>query len=152
MATERFPNRNVNVPLPAGAVQAARERAAPGRSVAPYLGDPNNAGSRREVRPGEWIDDRRIELDRPASPSADSPPELEKSTRSVPASYDPTKVYAVALGKGVEFSGRMLSPGKSYQMVGDACTEISAAIIGAEEVGAIPVDPNVAPSSAKKKA
>ena len=129
MATDRFPNRNVNMPMPPGAVQAFRDRTAPRHTVGPpRFGPSDGRGSRREVAPGEFVDDRVIVQGGPSSPSEDSPPDL------------------VTLGKPIEFSGRMLSPAKEYQMVGAACTEIKPAIIDAVEIGDIPADPNSPPS------
>ncbi len=151
MATDKHPNQNVNMPMSQDRVDAARARLAPPRAPAPKA-LPNGNGSRREVRPGEWIDDRRIQIGGPSSPSKDTPPELGKSEREVPASYDPLKVYHVRLGKPVVFAGRMLNPGRSYQMVGSACTEVTASIVDAVEIGDIPADPSASPSAVKKKA
>ena len=147
MATEKYPNQNVTMPMSRGSVDAARARVSVQGTGSPAPEPTNGKGSRREVRPGEWLDDRRIELDKPASPSKDSPPEMSKEGgRAVPASYDPLKAYQVTLGKGVVFSGRMLAPGKQYQMVGAACTEITDSIIDAVEIGDVPVDPDSQPS------
>jgi len=145
MATEKYPNQNVNIPYPQAAVDRARARLAPGRNV-PTFESPNGKGSRREVRPGEWLDDRRIVIGGPASPSKDSPPELPAVRGTPPASYDVTKVYSIKLGKGIMFAGRMLSPGKEYQMTGEACTTVSSAVIDAVELGSIPADPDSQPS------
>ena len=87
-----------------------------------------------------------------AMPSEDSPPEWPETRATPPASYDPAKVYQIKLGKSATHAGRMLSPGKAYQMVGAACTEVSAAIIDAVELGDVPADPDIAPSAAKEKA
>ena len=69
-----------------------------------------------------------------------------------PASYDAAKVYQITLGKPAAFCGRVLSPAKSYQMTGDTCTQITTdhpgAIVDAVELGATPVNPDIAPSSA----
>jgi hypothetical protein len=148
MATDQYPNRNVNMPMRQDRVDAARSRqnvpASPGGEFPPADG----RGSLREVRKGTWIDDRVHIIGRNASPSKDSPPEWGEG-RAVPASYDPLKVYQVELGSPAIFCGRTLSPGKQYQMVGDACTEISASIIDAVELGDIPVSPDAAPSGAR---
>jgi hypothetical protein len=147
MATSRHPNQNVNVPMRQGAVDAARGRLDPGRSFAARQPPDNTSrGSRRQVRPGEWIDDRRIDLDKPASPSEDSPPDLPGTRATPPASYDPAKVYSITLGKPAVFAGRTLAPGKEYQMAGYACAEVSASIIDAVELGDIPADPASPPS------
>ena len=56
----------------------------------------------------------------------DLPPELlnrRGEQFSLPASFDPLKVYTVTLGKSVEFAGRWLSPSKEYTMTGATCTE-----------------------------
>lgn len=147
MATDKYPQQNVNMPMKQSALDAARARLDPGRVIAsPPAASAHGKGSRREVRPGEWIDDRVINIDGPSSPSKDSPPELGKSGKAVPASYDPVKAYQVQLGKAVVFAGRMLSPAKTYRMTGEACTEISASIIDAVELGDVPVDPDSPPS------
>jgi hypothetical protein len=157
MATERYPQRNVNMPMDPGAVEAARQRGVPNVSaVTAFTGPADGNGSRRQSANGEWIDDRRIVMDGPASPSADSPPEVEERERGVkgtpPASYDPTKVYKVKLGKPSTHAGRVLSADADYQMTGATCTEVAAAtsgaIIDAVELGPVPADPNVAPSLA----
>lgn len=149
MATDKYPQQNVTMPMSQDRIDAARARLDPGVPATPKRGSSGN-GSRRETRPGEWFDDRRIEIGGPSSPSADSPPE-HKEGRAVPASYEPGKAYSVTLGKPVMFAGRMLTPGKSYTMAGYACTEISAAVIDAVELGDIPVDPDAQPSAAKSK-
>jgi len=151
MATDKYPNQNVTMPMSQARVDAARARLTPARPGIPKQPPSNGNGSRREVRPGEWFDDRRIHIGGPSSPSKDSPPDGKAEGRAVPASYDPLKVYSVTLGKPVVFSGRMLSPAKQYQMVGAACTEITACIIDAVEIGDIPVDPNATPSSTTGK-
>lgn len=150
MATDKYPNQNVNMPMDPGALAAARARSAP-KGVAPSYGNTpaDGKGSRRQVGPKEWIDDRVHAPGLNALPSKDSPPELPETRGTPPATYDPTKVYQITLGKGAMHAGRMLSPGKSYQMVGAACTEVSAAIIDAVELGNVPAHPDVAPSAAK---
>ena len=159
MATDRFPNQNVNMPHDPKAVQAARDRLVVGQGLPDQLPSQpaNGKGSKREVRKGEWIDDRVINIGGPSSPSEDSPPELPSGRATPPATYDVTKVYQITLGKPAVFAGRMLSPAKLYQMTGEACTTISASIIDAVEVGVIPQDPDATPSAtsdskAKKKA
>ena len=131
MATEKYPHQNVNMPMDKEVVAAIRARLLnPGKSPSRPTNNAapsNGKGSRREVRPGEWVDDRVIDHSLKASPSKDSPPELKRGEgREVPASYDPAKVYQVTLAKPVVYSGRMLSPAKLYQMIGEACTEINA--------------------------
>jgi len=149
MSTDKHPNQNVNMPMAQSRVDAARARLTPARAVPTYEGGGRDGkGSRREIRPGEFVDDRRIVIGGPSSPSKDSPPDVREG-RNVPASYDPLKVYKVVLGLPAVFAGRTLSPGKSYQMRGDACTEVSASIIDAVELGDIPADPDVAPSGAR---
>jgi hypothetical protein len=163
MATDKFPQRNVNMPMDPRAVEAERHRRlAPPRGFTPETQPPHNGkGSRREVRKGEWFDDRVIEIGGPASPSSDTPPDVVEGRDTPPASYDPVKVYSITLGKPATFAGRVLSPAKSYQMTGDTCTTINAdfpgAIIDAVVLGDIPQSPDsqpsVAPESkAKKKA
>jgi hypothetical protein len=149
MATERYPQQNHNVPMRQSAVDAARARLAPptsggGGYVPPAAA--NGKGSRREVRPGEWLDDRTINIGGPSSPSKDSPPELPQARGTPPASYDPLKVYAIKIGAPIAFAGRMLSPAKDYQMTGATCTEVSSVIIDAVELGDIPADPDSQPS------
>jgi hypothetical protein len=147
MATEKYPNQNVNYPYNDAQLERARARLDPGRSVPTYEADAGGKGSRREVRPGEWVDDRKIVIGGPSSPSKDSPPESKgKSGKALPASYDPAKVYSVSLGKSAVFCGRTLSPGKQYVMAGYACTEIQPAIVDATEIADIPVDPDSQPS------
>jgi hypothetical protein len=148
MATEEYPNQNVNMPMKQSAVDKARARLDPGRQAPTYERSPSNGkGSRREVRPGEWIDDRVILIGGPSSPSKDSPPDILEGRGTPPATYDPAKAYQIKLGKPIMFAGRMLSPAKTYQMTGDACTEISAAVIDAVELGDVPTDPDIEPSS-----
>jgi hypothetical protein len=148
MATDKYPNQNVNVPMKPSAVAAARAR-----MLSPALGDTRpptppphgGKGSQREIGPGQWIDDRVINASMRASPSKDSPPELPEE-RAIPATFDPTKVYEVVLGKSVEIDGRWRSPSNSYQMVGAVAEANRAAIIDATELGDIPTEPDVAPS------
>ena len=152
MATDKHPQQNVNMPMRQDRVDAARARLAPPNAGAPRSLPSNGSGSRREMRPGEWFDDRRIEVGGPSSPSEDSPPDAgNREERAVPASYDAAKVYEVKIGRPVVFAGRVLSPAKAYRMVGTACTEITAVIVDAVEIGDIPVDPDAQPSMAKKK-
>lgn len=148
MATDKYPQQNVNMPMSKTRVAAARARLDPGRVGPPMQALPTDGkGSRREIRPGEWIDDRKIQIGGPSSKSSDLPPEPpKKNAKAVPSSFDPNKVYSVNLFKPVMYSGRMLTPGKDYQMAGYVCTEITASIINAVELGAVPVDPDSAPS------
>ena len=149
MATNRYPNQNVNMPINRGAVQAARNRNVPessGRQM--QLAPQNGKGSRREIGNGEWIDDRVIDIGGPASPSEGGPePTMNRvAERAVPTSYNPGKVYSVRLSKPAEYAGRTLPPAAEYMMVGTACTEITDAIYDAVEVGDVPVDPDSEPS------
>lgn len=147
MATDKHPNQNVNMPMSKARVDAARARLDPGRAGTPVAAPADGKGSRREIRPGEWIDDRKIQIGAPASPSEDSPPEPpKKNAKAVPSSFDPNKVYSVKLNKPVQFAGRMLTPGKDYMMAGYVCTTITASIYDAVEVGDVPVDPDSPPS------
>ena len=157
MATTEHPNRNVNMPMDEAAVAAARAKLDPGvpgpasqaMPNAPY----NGKGSKREVRKGEWIDDRVINIGGPASPSKDSPPEYKKSERALPT-FAAGKVYQVTLGKSCMFAGRALSPAKSYQMTAETCLDpdVQPCIVDAVELGDTPTDPDVAPSMAGDKA
>jgi len=154
MATDKFPQRNVNMPMDPEAVEAARARLTPPRGYVPETMPPQNGkGSLREVRKGEWVDDRVIEIGGPSSPSKDSPPEFAQVRDTPPASYNAAKVYSIILGKPAVFCGRVISPAKAYQMTGDTCTTITTdypgAIIDAVEVGDIPQSPDAAPSSAE---
>lgn len=155
MATDKFPQRNVNMPMDPKAVESERQRRlAPPRTFVPETAPPaNGKGSRREVRKGEWIDDRIIVIGGPSSPSTDSPPELPERRDAPPATYDAAKVYSIVLGKPAIFCGRVLSPAKAYQMTGDTCTQITTdhpgAIIDAVMLGDTPVNPDIEPSQAK---
>jgi len=160
MATFDYPQRNVNMPMDEAAVEAARAKLNPGGVTGEALpsAPSNGKGSRREVRKGEWVDDRVIVIGGPASPSEDSPPELKKSERAIPT-FVAGKVYQVTLGKACIFAGRVLAPAKSYQMTGETCLdpEVQPCIVDAVELGDTPTSPDVAPSSAetgkaKKKA
>lgn len=159
MATDKFPQQNVNMPMDPARVEAARARLAPPRGAVAEMPMPQingGKGSRREVRKGEWIDDRVIVQGGPASPSADSPPEPPKQRAAPPATYDQAKVYSIVLGKPAAFAGRVLSPAKTYQMTGATCADVSAnypgAIIDAVELGDVPTSPDIAPSAASEKA
>lgn len=148
MATDKHPNQNVVMPMNKARIDAARARLDPGRASAPAPEPSDGKGSRREVRAGEWVDDRKITIGGPSSASKDSPPELKKGGKALPASYDPAKVYSVKISKPVVFAGRMLTPGKDYTMAGHVCAnpDITPAIIDAVELGDVPVDPDSAPS------
>ena len=153
MATDRYPQRNVNMPMSEEALAAARARLDPGVGSNPgpnFVTPHDGKGSRRQVRPGEWIDDRVIVIGGPASPSEDSPPELkEKSGRALPT-FTAGKAYQVTLGKACIFAGRVLSPAKAYQMTGETCLdpEVQPCIVDAVELGDTPTSPDVAPSAA----
>lgn len=150
MATQEHPNRNVNMPMDEAALKAARDRldpGVPGPSQMPNA--PSGNGSRREVRRGEWVDDRVIVIGGPASPSEDSPPDPRRSERALPT-FTAGKVYQVTLGKACIFAGRVLAPAKAYQMTGETCLdpEVQPCIFDAVELGDTPSEPDVAPSSA----
>ena len=153
MATDRYPNRNVNMPLDQRAVDAARARLTPAMPGPQQLVPFDGKGSRREVRKGEWIDDRVINIGGPASPSEDSPPEFKKSGRALPT-FTAGKAYQVTLGAPCIFAGRVLSPAKSYQMTGETCLDpnVQPCIVDAVELGDTPVDPDVAPSPEAERA
>ena len=151
MATERYPNRNVNYPMKQSAVDAARARLDPGpASHSPVSVPTNGKGSLRKMGHGEWIDDRVITIDGPPSKSADTPPLTPAERGSKPTTYDPTKVYAVTLFKPAVHAGRILSPAKEYLVAGHACPDMDASIVDAIEVGDIPQEP-VAPSSKRQE-
>jgi hypothetical protein len=155
MATEQYPNRNVNMPMDESAVAAARARLNPGIPNGPMpLAPHDGKGSRREVRKGEWVDDRIINIGGPSSPSKDSPPELPKKGGRALPTFTAGMVYQVILGKACMFAGRALSPAKSYQMTGETCLDpaVQPCILDAVELGATPVDPDVVPSGAASEA
>jgi hypothetical protein len=154
MATDKYPQRNVNMPMDDEALAAARARLDPGSTYSggsvPMPSAPQDGkGSRRQIRPGEWVDDRVIVIGGPASPSADTPPEWKKGGKTLPT-FDPVKAYQVTLGKACMFAGRILAPAKDYQMTGDTCLDpaVNPCIVDAVELGDIPVPPDVAPSQA----
>jgi hypothetical protein len=151
MATDQYPQRNVNMPMDEDALAAARAKLDPGSpGPGPMPNAPHDGkGSRRQVRPGEWIDDRVIVIGGPASPSEDSPPDLKPSERALPT-FAAGKVYQVTLGKACTFAGRVLSPAKEYQMTGETCLdpEVQPCIVDAVELGDTPTSPDVAPSAA----
>jgi hypothetical protein len=157
MATKEYPQRNVNMPMDPAALAAARAKLDPGvpgpSNSQPMPNAPHDGkGSRREVRKGEWIDDRVIVIGGPASPSEDSPPELkERDSKALPT-FASGKAYQVTLGKSCVFAGRVLSPAKAYQMTGATCLdpEVNPCIVEAVELGDVPVEPDVAPSQGRK--
>ena len=103
-------------------------------------------GSRREIRPGEWIDDRVIDIgSMKASPSEGVIPVFPEQ-RAIPATFDPLKVYAVTLARSVQIDGLWRSPSASYEMVGAVAEANRADIADATELGDIPVDPDAQPS------
>jgi hypothetical protein len=148
MSTDKYPNRNVNYPYTKAQVDAATARLIPqGNDSSPPSPAPfNGKGSRRQVRPGEWIDDRTYQIGGPATPSKESPPELPPRRERALPTFEDDKVYTVTLSKGAMFSGRMLAPGKAYQMAGYAATEVIDSIESAELLGDIPDDPDAPPS------
>ena len=150
MATDQYPQRNVNMPMDEKALARARAKLDPGvQGPNDTLSNAshNGKGSRRQVRPGEWIDDRVIVIGGPASPSKDTPPEFKKSERALPT-FTAGKVYEVTLGKPCLFAGRVLAPAKFYQMTGEVCLdpEVQPCIVDAVELGDTPQSPDVAPS------
>lgn len=156
MATKKFPQRNVVMPMNPADVTAARARhsvskSAPGDGYRPADGK----GSKREVRKGEWIDDRVIDPNAPPTKFAGSgtPPPLPEG-REVPASFDPAMVYEVTLGSAVPYAGRVLSPAKLYSMNGAVCAlpTIQPAIVNAVLLGPIPAPPVTAAKATAKKA
>jgi hypothetical protein len=160
MATDQYPQRNVNMPMDEAALRAARAKLDPGVGSGPMPSTPQDGkGSRREIRKGEWIDDRVIVIGGPASPSEDSPPDLPKKSERALPTFTAGKAYQVTLGKACIFAGRVLSPAKAYQMTGETCLdpEVQPCIVDAVELGDTPTSPDVAPSAAetgkaKKKA
>jgi hypothetical protein len=153
MATDKYPNRNVEIPYGDAALAAARARLVPKgyQEIQPSQPQPaDGKGSRREVRKGEWIDDRVFKPNAPPTPSQDSPPELPKKRDVRLPTFADDKFYSVSLGQSVIVDGRALAPGKEYLMAGYVCTPISSSIVDAVEMGDIPVSPPVDPSIAKK--
>lgn len=150
MATDKYPNQNINYPAIPSRVAAARARLIHSTvgALAPYSPPPQDGrGSRREIRPGEWVDDRIIKHDAVrAWASPESPPELKPEKRLAPGSFDPQKVYSVQLSKAAVFAGRMLPPGDEYIMAGYAAAAVADAIVSATMLGDIPADPDVEPS------
>jgi hypothetical protein len=152
MATDKYPQRNVNVPGDPDAIAAAQARLAPPRGAAPLTSAPasNGKGSRRQIAPGEWVDDRVITFGGPASPSKDSPPEIKGPETRVLPTFSAAKVYEVKMAKPMPVDGRFASPANTYQMIGDVCIALIAAdancILDAVELGDIPVHPDAAPS------
>jgi hypothetical protein len=156
MATKKFPQRNVVMPMNPEDVAAARagrfpvSRSAPGESYRPADGK----GSKREVRRGEWVDDRVIDPHTVTKfAGSGTPPPLPEG-REVPASFDPALVYEVTFGSAVPYLGRVLSPAKLYSMNGAVCAlpTIQPAIVNAVELGPIPGPPakQAAKATAKK--
>ena len=145
MATKKFPQRNVVMPMNREDVAAARSsrfpvsKSAPGDTYRPSDGK----GSKREVRKGEWIDDRVINPHAVTKfAGSGTPPPLPEG-REVPASFDPAMVYEVTLGSAVPYAGRVLSPAKLYSMNGAVCAlpTIQPAIVNAVVLGPIPAPP-----------
>jgi hypothetical protein len=154
MATDKYPQQNHNIPMSDQAVDAVRQaRLNPG-STGPVQAPVSGKGSKRDVRPGEWIDDRVIEIGGPASPSDGDPPQPRGMSGKALPTFTAGRVYDVTLGKSCVFAGRTLSPSMKFQMTGETCLDpaVQPCIIDAVELGSTPVDPDVAPSSAKKKA
>jgi hypothetical protein len=152
MATNEFPTRNINYPMDPKAVERARARLDPGQFAAQFTVAPaDGKGSRREVRQGEWVDDRVIKMGGPSSPSEDSPPEIDlKATPKAIPTFVAGKVYSVTLGKACTFAGRVLSPAADYTMTGETCNDpvVKPCITDAVLLGDTPQDPNIAPSLA----
>lgn len=151
MATNEYPQRNINYPFTKDALAAARARLAPKMTQNVQTPIPSGGkGSLREVRKGEWIDDRVIDPNGPASPSDEGRQEPKRESKALPT-FSNTKVYSVELSKPVLQDGQWLKPAISYQMVGAVCASISGSILDATELGDIPVDPDVEPTAAKGK-
>jgi hypothetical protein len=148
MATDRYPQRNHNVPMPDGAVSGARQALLDPGSTGPSQPPVTGKGSRREVRPGEWVDDRVIQIGGPASPSEGDPPEWKRRDSKILPTFTPGKVYDVKLGKSCTFAGRILNPSMKFQMTGETCldAEVQPCIIDAVELGDTPVSPDAPPS------
>lgn len=152
MATDKYPNQNVNMPIPPARLEALRSRLAPPGAPPPSYPPAHGGGSRRQVRPGEWVDDRTVEIGGPASPSSDTPPPFpegwdEKGQRKGKSVvYNDTFVYNVILFKACVVDGRMLSPAKSYQMVGGVLNTITDSVLRADSIADIPQDPDAPPS------
>ena len=159
MATNKFPQRNVVMPMNPDRVAAARARLDVGRSSPGTIYTPQDGkGSRRELRKGEWVDDRVINHGAHQTKFAGSgtPPPLPDK-RELPASYDPAMVYEVKFGGAVPYLGRLLNPAKTYSMNGAVCAlpTIQPAIVDAVLIGPIPVPTPPTPAAAqaaKKKA
>jgi hypothetical protein len=153
MATDQYPQRNHNIPMKESALDAARAKLNPG-SPGPGTRSPNapydGKGSRREVRPGEWVDDRVIIIGGPASPSEGTPPDLRKG-KALPT-FDPGKIYHVTLGQACVFAGRTLTPANVFYMTGDTCLDpaVNPCITDAVVYEDIPVEPDAPPSMAPK--
>jgi hypothetical protein len=155
MATDKYPQRNHNMPMNEGALAAARARLNPGGGVAPVQPPASGKGSRREVRPGEWVDDRVIEFgSMTASPSEGEPPAPRGMDGKSLPTFTADKVYSVLLGKSCMYAGRTLSPSMTFEMTGDVCLDpnVTPCIVEATEIGDKPVSQDAAPSGAKKKA
>jgi hypothetical protein len=156
MATEKYPQRNHNMPMDEGALAAAREKLNPGGGSGPVLPPVSGQGSRREVRPGEWIDDRVNVFGGPASPSEGTPPEPRGMTGKSLPTFETGKVYSVVLGKSCVFAGRTLNPSMKFEMTGDTCLDpnVQPCIVEAEYVGDLIEQQDAAPSgnASKKKA
>ena len=141
MATDRYPNRNVNMPIPEGRLAAARARTGAGRAphYMPMTLPPGGGkGSKRETRPGEWIDDRVIDLNAPIEPSKETPPEPPEPSQRVTGGVGDDKVYNVKLSKPAMYAGRMLSPGKDYVMAGYVVNDVADSVLTIEEIGDLP--------------
>lgn len=147
MATEKYPQRNHNIPMRDDEVNAARQVLDPG-SGGPVQAPVSGRGSKRDVRPGEWVDDRIIQIGGPASPSEGKARKLFGADGRALPTFESGKVYAVKLGKPCMFAGRMLSPSMSFEMTGDTCNDpvVGPCIAEAEYVGDLMVQPDAAPS------
>jgi hypothetical protein len=151
MATDQYPQRNHNMPMDERALEAARARLNPGSAGTPMTPAPTDGkGSRRQVRPGEWVDDRVIKIGGPASPSEGKPPELRKG-KALPT-FDPGKIYNVTLAEACVFAGRTLTPANVFYMTGDTCLDpgVNPHIADAVVYEDIPVEPDAPPSMAPK--
>lgn len=161
MATDRFPQRNATMPMSEERIRAARAKLDPGHASPANYPASDGKGSRREIRKGEWLDDRVITPNARPTPSPHNPPPLPDK-RELPASYDPAMVYNVKFGSPCQYVGRVMNPGRSYKMTGNVCADpnVQPKIIDAVLIGPTPAPPdvgpttakNVAPTTAKKKA
>ena len=129
------------MPMKPSAVDAARARLDPGGPALPsglLPSAPNGKGSRREVRKGEWIDDRVIEIGGPSSPSKEFAAGDRRRMNGRSRTFTAGMVYQVVLGKSCVSAGRALRPGKDLPDGGASLLrdpEVQPCIIDAVELG-----------------